>query len=682
MTAPQPTPNHDAAWRIRALEQFSACLAAEGKRPDLEALLSRTENSPSEAKVRFYVAVALAAEGNLREAQEHLRRTMTLNGQDPKPRQLAYKLLVRQADQRAGAQDWDGLSEVVAEAISMAPPGVDPARDLARFNNALPIANLRAGRREEAIRLWERQLCDGPADVRLLHHLALAHYWWAQVQEKENQSGPLLTTVWKGTIAYWTVLLNMDPFWDSWNQSNQRRWGIALSPQEVASLRNELAEQRIAHHLQSRESEYREREDAGAGWLYEDLLVSLIREQKSAAAWKELMGALERQKIFPSDAVLRLAGGYLFFERLGRSASIHESIGHLMVDSGTRAVQWVNSQTRTTLDLPADCLARLCIYFSPAGLGSIAVMIDDRHKPAEAIALLDVLPKNIQSSWPAMYLRVMADAKLASVLAGQGKTGEAVEAWKRARKLALSFDPKVAAQAGGILHDLPGQFSGEAVKAVQKESARLKTENQLDQAVALLEQCLELDKDNALRDLLCILYCDRGGAHLNKSSYPAARDDYKRALRLNPQHQRAKEGLSTTYNNEGCDESNNEKSIKLLEKAIEINPNNHRAKRNLASSLKAKAVDEVNSAVERVRYSGRGPVVRELDKAIELLERAAKMAKPNLGSEFFSAISGAAMLDEGSMENLFSQVDDDVLKGILTNLAVAHRMRHRMRIGG
>jgi tetratricopeptide (TPR) repeat protein len=680
MSAPQQSPigTTNAAWRIRALEQFSACLAAAGKREDLEALLARFESQHGEAKVRYFLAIAFAAEGKLDQALGHLRTTMSMNGQETKARELAYKLLLNQADRKAGLQDWNGLSEVITEALSVAPPGVDTARDLERYKNALPIAHLRAGRRDEAIRLWEQHLHEDPNATRLIHHLALAHYWWAATLEKGSDRERLMLA-WKGTIVYWTLLLQTDRFWDEWNQESLRRLGLSQTAEELANLRSELAEEQIAHRLQSRSSEHLEKEDEGTGELYEELFVTLLRERASAAAWKETIGALEREHVGPPDSLLRLPGGYLFFERFGRLSAVNESLGRFVFDSSTRSIQWEADKKRIPLRLSAECLARLHVYFSPLGLGLIAVMIDERHQPMEAIHCLERMPEQVQSSWPAAYLRVKAEAKYASILTAQGKVADAVKAWNTSRRLAVEWSSKSARFPGVLFAELLAHACEEAAKAVQKEAARLKKEQKQDQAIGLVEQSLDLDRENALRDLVCVLYCDRGSTHLGSSRYNAAREDFNRALRLNSQHQRAKEGLSTTYNNEGCETSDVDKAIRLFEKAIEINPNNHQAERNLATSLKSKAVENVNKALQSARYLGRYSVEREINNAIDLLGRAARMVNPKLDPELFRAIEMSAMLGDRALDDLFRQVDDDILKDVLTNLGVAYKMRYQIR---
>src|ERR1700733_9757965 len=358
MTEAQQKPAPSAPnWKVRALEQYSACLASGGKRAELETLVARFEGGPHEPMLRHQLAVALASGGNLEEALVHLRLVISKDGHNSKPRELAYRLLVKEAHLSAEAQDWNRLSQVVAEVTSIAPPSVDPGRDLARFKNALPIAHLRAGRRPEAVRLWEQQLRETPGEVRLLHNLALAHYWWAQGLETEDISVEL-AQVWQAAIAYWTVVLNADQFWDRWNQINESRMGMRLRGEELSALRSQLADEALAHHLQSKASQHGEKGDDNANWIYAELIVEWLREKRSAETWREALQVLERHGINPSDPLLRLPGGYHFFERLKQLPGLHKSVAQFVFDPVTQVVNWASANKQTPVYLSSDCLAR------------------------------------------------------------------------------------------------------------------------------------------------------------------------------------------------------------------------------------------------------------------------------------------------------------------------------------
>lgn len=105
MSAASVNPAPIARWQARAAEQLYACLALAGKRQELEDLLDLPRTRASEPALRYYLGLAWAREGQLEPAIRHLRVAAAQAPEQILPRKLLYKLLVRQAAQKAKQRD-------------------------------------------------------------------------------------------------------------------------------------------------------------------------------------------------------------------------------------------------------------------------------------------------------------------------------------------------------------------------------------------------------------------------------------------------------------------------------------------------------------------------------------------------------------------------------------------------
>jgi tetratricopeptide (TPR) repeat protein len=619
------TARRSASHERRAAEQLAAALAATGRDAELTALLERFRGTAGEPSVRFYVALRQAAQ-DVPAALRHVEAVLASTPDHAAARQLAYRLLLREARAQVRRAEWQALPETLCRLVQVAPDDGNDA-DLAAFKESLPLAQLRTGNRREALRLWEERLRQSPGHPELIHSLALAYHW--SVTEEESRDPWAAVDAWYGAIAYWTALSRHTAFWDRWNAERSAIWGHALSTEELGRLRSELvdAQLRSLQDLHSQAVEAQRSDDADR---YEDFMLALLGEREAADLWSQAIPLIGP----PSSgdgALLATPGGYAFFQR-------HERLDHV------RAA----IETLTSTQPDADCLPGLLIHFAPDGLGRALVQVELRHRPDEALAQLDKLPERSADRPEALYVRARALATRAHQASAQKSLPLALESWKEARRALKSLDGKRGGPfrrpAGKLLADV----EAEVAATVQKEANRIKAKS-LDQAIRLLEEARAAFPADSIREYLCIFYCDRGTANLGEKKLSTVRADFERALKLDPDYGRAKQGLSTTYNNEGCRTKNEDRSISLLEKAIEYDPNNHVAHRNLAMALKNKAVSIVNGLTP---YSANYRLRSEIGRSIELLERAARLLNP--------------------------KIDDEVLKGVLDDLATAYRLHEKI----
>jgi tetratricopeptide (TPR) repeat protein len=637
----------------RVVSQYLACLAVTGRPDTLENFVKQFENTPNGFGGHYHLAVALALQQRTDEALGHLRRLIAAKPEDTNARKLAYRLLVHRAQSQARAQDWTGLSEVITEALTLAPPDANPACELGSFKNVMPVAHMRAGNRKEASALWEQQLQEDPMDSRLIHNLALLHYWWARGAAQET--GRPLLKQWQPAIAYWVLLVNLQSFWTSWSEARKKAWGTEFSASDLESFREGILEEHMEHFFQAKSDECAQKKDAGAMVAYQECTTTCLLEKKSAACWRRALELLPADKSRP--AMLNLPAGVHFFQRFGLLPQVENAAGILARTKGG-----------------AECTANLQIYFSGSGLGAAAVLSEERNRPDEALLVLDKLPARVRNCVAARYVRALALVRLGANLNGKKQFGRALTEWKSSYDLILEEDKRAGKDSAftGLFGSLKDSLCAQIVEAAQMEASRLKQDNKLDEAIAVLESARAMDKNGALLEYLCIYLCDRAFLNLNKEAWQPARESFSRVLKLKPGFQRAVQGLSTTYNNEGCNLTSSDPAIALFEKALEINPENYAAKKNLARELKSKAVGLFNALNPHTVQSG-------IARPVQMLERAVKLVGSDLKPDALATLERLAGVDPKLVENSIDELEDDVLKSILHDLAVVYNIRRRVR---
>lgn len=644
------SPSRAVCFEELATHQYLNCLAALGRREEIEAFLRSSAGQDQCGSGRYHLALVLARENSVSEAMVQLRKLLAENPTHTDARRLAYRLLLKQAEHLARTQDWETLTGLVAEALELGPQGVDAEADLGRFKHAVPVGHVRSGNREEAGRLWEEQLEKHPADVRLLHNLAILHHWWASGLERDGQD-PRLT--WQAAIAYWTVLINSDPFWRIWGETRKRIWGFELSEADLETFRRGFIETHLEHSFQAKVDDSKRNGQTDMARMYEDCLTATTLERKSAECWGKALALMPVGK--RSQGLLGLPGGVLFFRLFGLVPKLLAAVTSL---AGSEA---------------AECAAHIQIYFSPAGLGTVAVLLQERNKPDEALGLLKAMPQSVRESLEARYLEILGLDRKAAVLTAQGKLLIALETWKTARKQikdALAKCPKGSVHAA-LLESLRSSISDQVTKGAEKEAGRYKKAEKYDQAISLLEKAVEVDDTGTMLEFLCIYLCDRGHVKVRAEDLGGARSDFSRALKLTPGHVRAQEGLSTVLNNQACKETNHDKAIAMFDEALKLEPNSQLVQRNLAQELKGKAVELFNAI--------RPPVLeREVAEPIRCLERAVKLPCFDLKPEAVDLIESAAVV--GAAEVLYSKISDTkILLPIVKDLVYLYQVRRQAR---
>jgi tetratricopeptide (TPR) repeat protein len=469
--------------------------------------------------------------------------------------------------------------------------------------------------------------------------------------------------VWEGAIAYWTLLAGHESFWSHWRQAQKDSCGCALQETDVEVLKEKIIDEHLAKTIQDFASKYQgEKKDEDTA-RHDRYLTAMALERKSAELWTQA-GSLMRQLLEQSPnladlPLLHLPGGYLLYERLGLLPDIYqrvEALSHRFDDE--------------------PLIPQLLIYFSPAGYGRIAALIEDRKKPREAMELLERLAEEHRERPEFIYLNCQAQLEQGNLLLNKDSLQAAMAVWEgawntlkktlRSGGLASSFKKLLQSTRDAI---------GDAVfHACQKEAGKLKAQEKFEEAIAVLQMGFELTKRNDVKELLCIFYCDRGDRLLNDKKFKEARKDFESALAADPENARAKKSFGQTYVVEGLEygPDNLEKAIEMFEKAMKHMGEDSTAGELMAQACNARAVEILNNMNQYTSMSS-------FDESIRLLRRAIKLLNSKIKEETLDTMVNHESVD--AIEEATKDMKDDTYKKALQNLALAGRFKRQKRAG-
>jgi tetratricopeptide (TPR) repeat protein len=619
---------NDLNWgrhREKHFRQLALCLLASGQGRQLEELLVRKPDQPQN---RFLMALKLAEEDRVAEALNELEPLANDPDQE-EARHLAFKLLLHQARHYFYREELDELFSTLDQALKFMSANARVEKDLNGFQGILPLCFLRLGKRQKAEELWRQELWQSWQDS--LHKLAMLSYHAARDSEErligQGTGDPELMDLWAKTIAFWIAYVNLDEFWQAWAQRRAACYGADIASEDLADLRKHLVEEHLQGLLHRFLDEHQQAGHGAEADRLRSSLTNLRLERRAANLWKKLIpnlaGLNERLNLdlgkpvalgnlvsafqacqgevvcFASDAPQE-GCPRCTWETLCNSAD--PGPGALLQISSLggpllSAQVGLTGVTRQILSLyqelhPEDDAAEtLATYFSPVG---IALTWLEEQNPEQALLELERLDVDLRQSPQARYTLAAVLLARGSRLLGTHGIDAALTDWQRAHRLLGELHHQANRAAfRSRLQRLSDELSQTVGEGCLKEVRALKGQERLAEAIALATRGLAISQLPDLKDQLADLNCDQGGKFLREKNYGQARDFFQKALDLNANFHRAKEGISTAYNNEGVDEIDAgrlDKAITLMERALDYNPSNHVAKKNLAGVYHEKAV--------------------------------------------------------------------------------------------
>jgi hypothetical protein len=465
---------------------------------------------------------------------------------------------------------------------------------------------------------WERELKANPGNHAALHNLAILYYWWAM--DEESAGGPDVGRLWAAAIAYWTLIVHSDQFWSAWKAELEQRWRLELQEADLERLRGTFLDERFTRVFQNYSSSYKESNRLADAQRHEDYLTIALLEKKSAEAWRAT-GARYPQ------------GGFLYCRQTGVLQEVLEEIDRLPD---------VQQQKK------------LSIYFSPAELGAVLILLDETGLPERALERLARLSEKVRQTPDATYLRVRA---LFESARASGNLEKVEAAFAEARSLEQLWAP------------LKKEISELLNLLAKQEATRLRQDNRIDEAIRLLERLYALSGQAEIREYLCILCCDRGFQKLNDKEFENGRAYFLKALGIDANYQRARQALCIAFNNEALAVPDQDGRLKMLQKALEYNPNDQHVRENLGAAFHEKALKVAKAA-------NRHNAALELGRAIGLLRTAALTLNPGVSEKWLTEfIASGGQRFQSEIRNM----PPDLYRSVLESLAQVSRKRIQAR---
>jgi len=616
----------------RSFQQLALCLLSSGRSQELGDMASQMgdlHDSP------YYLALKLAQEQRLEEALDLLRPLATKGHQES--RQLAFRLLLHQANGHFSRQEYDDLSPVLDEALGLMADDPEALKELATFQEILPFCYLRINRRPEAEEKWRLDFLEcGNAG---LHRLALLCYWGSRDAEarlpQEGQGETReLEALWRKAIAFWVALAASEEFWQEWGRSREEVYGVEVSSQDLEDLRKNILEDLLARRFYYYLDKYQQADQGTHARRHRQYLSLLRLERQAASAWHKLLPQLSQLE---RSLEIHLSGGVMLME-LVRSLQKAAGQNHCFGETGKvdcPPCEWQDlcRQNRLTaertvyleffggplmgremgLDLivqqilqlhldktDGDELAeKLSDYLSPWGLA--AVFLEERL-PEEVLRELERLGPEQKRHPQALYLEAAAWAEQGRLRLETQGLNPALQVWQKAKTLIQEMKRLNAPKVYRRLLRLEEEMGGWVAEGCIREARAIHKEGRTDEAIRLLQKGLEIVANDRLKDQLADLYCEKGFASLAHDQLSQARQEFETALSVKPGFLRAKEGMSTTYNNEGVKQRTAgrlEEAIRLYKKALEYNANSRICLENVAGALNALGVKKIDDEMPR-----------------------------------------------------------------------------------
>jgi len=645
-------------WRDVSYHQLALCLLRNGQSEVFRELVAEGDRSDDP----FYLSLHSALEGNLFGALEGLRPLASQS--HPQAQRLLFRLLIHQAKIHFHQQDYEALSPVLDEALRVMPDHPAAMEELRDFQAILPYCYLKIGKRSAAENLWHQDVWmqGGPA----IHKMAILYYQWAihaeeQLAHKGEGSPEELDNLWRKAIAFWVALANSDNFWMEWSRGRSKYYEDESKAKELASLKKYILEDLLPsrfRHFFDRYTDLSQESGANRHRRYQSLL---RREKQATSTWQKLLPLLDKakqtvgfdltQKV-PLEAAVRALqqseGVAPCFrgpdqERCPRCSwevlcrcfeQGVEPVLHLEFFGGPLMGEALGLShfVRRLLEIQAsgtvldEDVEKMADYLSPLGL---AMVLLEERLPEQALQELAHLEPSLRSSPASQGLE-------ASAWTEQGRRLEthdlkrALEAWEKANRIIKELKKINAPRILRRLTQLEADLGTMVAESCIREARGLQQAERIAEAIVLLKRGLEIASTEDLKVQLADLYVINGHAHLKENQFQAARQEFQKALDVKPGYSKAKQGMSTAFNNEGVihhDAGRLDEAVRLQRQGLEFDSNNHVCRKNLAGSLNAKGVKKIDVEVPRA-YSQSQKMALAFE-ALELFKQAHEIDPSN-----------------------------------------------------
>jgi tetratricopeptide (TPR) repeat protein len=523
----------------------------------------------------------------------------------------------------------------------------------------------------------------------------------AAVKTRES-GGNRSDGLWEKAIAYWTLLLNTDEFWTWYKKDREQAWGIDIDRDDIEDIRDQFRYKRLSGLFESYQDSYSQasqNEDASRHKNYSSLLSV---ERRTARLWKDALSLANKQFKIETDrgvkryefvrSIQESMGSEVCFgtetncEKPGscvwkpdcasvrnQNVCLNHASGYLLHEIRGSFLDACYLAEALHRNNPKNTkLAQLRLFFSPKKLGRLYGYLEDGQNPGPLLQILDGLPENVKQSMEGTYLRLSALQETGRMSFDNGDYEGAFTRWLEVKNLFNSPELKKEAQSQFLDEFFQAFWKGfreSVVTRCEEASKKLKKQKKTDQVISILENGVTLTRSKSLKELLAVFYVQEGQDNNRRELFQKARDKFKKALALLPDHKGAKDGIAMAYNNEASKKTNADVALSLYKKAFEYNPGNKVLQTNLAGAYNRKAVDMLNS------LSPHSFTIRnDVDEAIDLLRTGLAVLNPALMNiDKFNLMRAAEVyaIGKGKEGELFSL--------LVKNLQQAYEIKDKLK---
>jgi tetratricopeptide (TPR) repeat protein len=530
------------------------CLLKANRASEAEALLARGGEGCAPGAREYYLGVALARQGKLREAVGYLSQSGHHAAYAEPARQALLSLLKRQAQSLQAVRNYEEAAQALSQALDIAPSDPELHNMLDTLGVHMPVAYLKAKQHLKAAQAWEQAQRRNPADGRLLHCLSLLYFWLAQTLEKQGDSAET-DQAWRGAIRNCVALFHCDKFWAEWQAGRERVYGAKVRTATVDGLRKSVP-QALRRQIADLRNHYIAQKKADGQRRMELLDLELAAELRTAEALKRVADSLSRQ---------------------GRKAQIPPFCGVLMLKhlEQLEVAQKLMALVQTT-QTNQESTEQLRWCLSPWVFPW--VMVQER-RCEEAIEWLKKELKKDSSSQECNDLMAIAMLERGKVQSVSGDIMEAVKSWKAALKH-VRARKKMADEIRKTAED---ESAKHAARLADSEGAK-----GIETAIKMLEKVREFADTKRVRFALSDMLRRQGNMKWNNANHNSAREEavslLRKAFKLSPENGEAKSALSSLLSGLGVsvyNEGYHSRGLALLEEALSIDPSNDHARDNL-----------------------------------------------------------------------------------------------------
>jgi len=538
MGTANPTPDSNRAT-------LAACCLLKLRRPaEAEAVLATLDGSrPGFAS--YYLGLALAAQGRRADALVVLRNACRDAASAPPARAALTALLKSTARQMLGRGAWVEACQALSEVATMDPTDAELGQMASTLGSGVPAVYLAAGRRQDAAEAWERQQRAQAQDFTATHSLALLYFFWAEDLEARAEA-QAASNAWEGAIRNWVALAYANGFWQDLSERRKPIVG-QVSPPELGRLPRRLLDL-LARRLREHENGHRACGRAADVRRLSDLSLKLSAETRTADALKRVLQSLTRQVRLVDTPPLC---GVLMLRHLGELESAQRLLA---------LVEVTQTNERSTQDLHW-CLSPWVFPW---------IMVEERRYD-EAIECLGERLERASSS---------EDGHNLAALAYEGRGRQAA--------LAGDFDAALDSWAEALTHVRNGkirkQIRCQLENTIVTEATRLQSQggkDAIEKGIELIGVARRIADTKRLTDSLAEFHTTLGVIKGNDNTQNAAvrrkgaREHLETALKLCPEHGRAKKNLAAVLGDQGIADfklGHHREALGALRRAHQLDP--------------------------------------------------------------------------------------------------------------